>query len=391
MWTMVDASKAVGRAAREEAHWYGDGAITEDTTRSALAATIAKASGMSVSEVESKLGGLSPDDYKAFMGTTLAGGRDLGGAASKDVLRGSEERYRGSTRRSALTATRDEIDAIKTDLSKMEESWGIGSSTGQDELRKLVAGGRGAGELLSILYAKESGGLSEENKTGWWKRITAQVAKEMNLKEDDPKVQSRVLGYMQDSGGIEMSKDAVRGLNKIMESDKGFEDFATYVGQGVTGLQASQLGVSAIAGISDELELTGDNVLKTGQNLFSLSPEQQEELSKSAKYGNIGKLLMSRRDATGGKRAELTSQIEQAVAMAGSEGGGSESIFGGFGDKIMSLITSDKKMSEVADQMAAAFKNFNPETARSFKDGAIALQEAMQSGSLKLGTPGEYK
>jgi hypothetical protein len=387
MWAMVDAGKAVGRAAGAESHWYGDGAITESTTRSALAATIAKASGDDVSTVESKINGLSPDEYKAFMGTALAGGRDLGGAASRDVLRGSEERYRGSTRRSALTATRDEIDAIKTDLSKMEESWGIGSSTGQDELRKLVAGGRGAGELLSIMYAKESGNLSEGKKVSWRKRITAQVAKEMGLKEGDSKVQARVLGHMQDSGGIEMSKDVVRGLNRIMESDKGFEDFATYVGQGVTGMQASELGVAAVAGISEELALTGDNVLKKGQDLFGLSPDQMRQLSKSSKYGKIGKLLSNRREATGGKQDELTAQIEQALAMSGSESGGSESLFGGFGDKIMSLFTSDKKMSEVADQMAAAFKDFNPETARSFRDGAIALQEAMQTGTLRSGTP----
>jgi len=383
MWAMVDVGKAVGRAAGAEAHWYGDGALTESTTRSAVAATLAKATNTDVSSVESKLAGLSADDYKSVMGTALAGGRDLGGAAARDVYRGSEERYRSSTRRSALNASRDEIESIKTDMSKMEESWGITSTKGKEEIQKLVMGGRTAGELLSIMYRKEEGNLSEDKKKAWRKRIVAQTAKEMELKETDPKVQQRMLGYMTDSGGIEMSKEVTKGLNKALESNEGFQDFASYVAEG-TGMQVSQMSVSAVAGIAEDLGLT-EGTIKTGQDLFSLSPDQMGDLAKSSKYGKIGKLLLKRRDATGGDQEDLTSQVEQALGTMGSESGGSESMFGGFGDTIMRLLTSDKKLSEVADQMSEAFKDFNPETTRSFREGAIALNEAMNNGTLRSG------
>jgi hypothetical protein len=390
MWTLLGAGKNVAREAGAQSHFYGDGALTESSIVKSLAASIAMQKGGSTAtaDVEAQISRLSPEEYKTFVGAAMANGRDVSTATERDVYRKSNEQYRGGVQRSALTASRDEIEAIKNDLSKTEESWGLTSSSGKDELRKLVAGGRGAGELLAIMYSKERGNLSSKEQRRWEDRIAEVTGGEMQLAPTDAKVQEKIQTYMTDSSGLEMSKDVQTALTSIIKSDTGFVDFASYVGAGVGGLQKSQMSVSAIAGINEELGLTRGAVLKTGQDLFNLSEDQMGSLAKNAKYGKIGQRLLERRKAVGaGATAELTSAVEQELAFAGDMTGESESMFSGWGDPIKALFTSDAKMSEVAEKMSEAFKDFTPETTRAFRDGALALQEALITGNRNSGMP----
>jgi hypothetical protein len=94
--------------------------------------------------------------------------------------------------------------------------------------------------------------------------------------------------------------------------------------------------------------------------------------------------LSKRKTATGAAATNLQTDIYEELANIGSDIT-SESNVSATGEKARGLTTSEKKMSEVADQMASAFKYFTEDAAKSFRDGAVAFNEAMQSGSLKAG------
>lgn len=377
--SMIAAGQALARAAEGKSGILDatTGRISDETIRSSLAAGIANATGKSQAAVEASLQGMTEEQLRGLTETTLAAGQRLTTAAGKNVFRLSEERAAGGVGRSTIVAVRDQIAGIKNQMGDIEKGWGIGAGDVRDELRKLVAN-RSPSEIMSAISGK-----SGKTNQAWNARIREEVQAELGPKATKAQVEAVVAQRIDDMQNLDMSKDLQTKVTRMVErGDAGLAELETYISN-VGALQGAEYAASAFSGMSKATGLK----IESEADLRALSSGDIQKLGKDSRYANLAGMLSKRKKATGGAATQLQADIYEELANIGSEMT-SESNVAATGEKARALTTSEKKLSEVADQMSAAFKYFTEDATKAFKDGAVAFNEAMQSGKLQSGTPG---
>jgi hypothetical protein len=374
--SMIAAGQALARAAESKSGIIDatTGRISDDTIKSSLAAGIATATGRSQAAVEASLQGMSAEQLQSLNETTLMAGQRLTTAVGKDVFRLSEERAAGNVGRSTVVAVRDQIAGIKTQMGSIEKGWGIGAGDARDELRKLVAN-RSPAEIMAAISGK-----SGKMNNAWAARIRQEVQAELGPKATKAQVEAVVAQQVEDMSQLDMSKDLQKKLTGMVDrGDAGIKELQDYIGN-VGALQGAEYAASAFSGMSKATGLK----IESEADLRTLSSGDLKTLGKDSRYSRLAGMLSKRKTATGAAATNLQTDIYEELANIGSDIT-SESNVSATGEKARGLTTSEKKMSEVADQMASAFKYFTEDAAKSFRDGAVAFNEAMQSGSLKAG------
>jgi hypothetical protein len=183
-------------------------------------------------------------------------------------------------------------------------------------------------------------------------------------------------------GNLDMSKDLQTKVSRMVErGDAGLKELETYISE-VGALQGAEYAASAFSGMSKSTGLK----IESEADLRALSSGDLQKLGKDSRYANLAGMLTKRKKATGGAAEQLQTDIYEELANIGSSLS-SESNVSATGEKARGLTTSEKKLSEVADQMSASFKYFTEDAAKNFRDGAVAFNEAMRTGQLKSGIP----
>jgi len=374
---ITSAGQVLARAAESKAGIIDatTGRVSQDTVRSSLAAGIAMSTGRSQAAVEKSLRGMGEDQVQALVETTFAAGQRLTTNIGRDVLRMSGERAAGNVGRSSLESTREQIAGIKSKMGDVEKGWGIGAGDIRDELRKLVAN-RSPSEIMAAIS-----GRSGVHSRVWKERIKSEVRAEMPS-ASEAQVQAVVAQRLDDMANLDMSKDLqnkVKGM--VSRGSSGLQELESYITD-MSALQGAELSSSAFSGIT---KATGVKI-DSEAGLRSLSSGDLGKLSKDSRFSKLAGILSKRKTATGRAAEDLRAATYDELMNIG-QGVTSESNVEASGEKAQSLARSDKKLAEVADKMESAFKYFTADAAKSFRDGAVAFNEAMQSGKLKAGTP----
>jgi hypothetical protein len=376
--SMISAGRALARAAEGKSGILDatTGRISDETIRSSLAAGIANATGKSQAAVEASLQGMSEEQLRGLTETTLAAGQRLTTAEGRNVFRLSEERAAGGVGRSTMVAVRDQIAGIKNQMGDIEKGWGIGAGDTRDELRKLVAN-RSPAEIMAAISGK-----TKKGNAAWEARIREETQAELGPKATKAQVDAVVAQRIDDMGNLDMSKDLQTKVSRMVErGDAGLAELTDYINN-VGALQGAEYASSAFSGMSKATGLK----IESEADLRALSAGDIQKLGKDSRYANLAGMLSKRKKATGGAAEQLQTDIYEELANIGSSLS-SESNVSATGEKARGLTTSEKKLSEVADQMSASFKYFTEDAAKNFRDGAVAFNEAMRTGQLKSGIP----
>ena len=386
-WAIHAAGREMAQAAASTSGLIIDDTLTQGTLKNAMVRGLAASSGKKEDEVRAALTGDAFD--VAFEGAYSAGFKGAG-AIARGQFQKFQERETGGVKRGQLVQSRNQMEAIRTKEDSLLNSLGFTSTwfTGREEFVDLAAK-YSPTQTLAVVY-NNAKGLNASQDKAWRSRIKTQLATDMGITDPkDPrwaKLDAMAVDEVERMKGVNIS-DKLRGnLEKISQMQDGADKVTGVISQ-ITSRQISERTSGVMGNISAALGLEGGRALTDESGLMSLSAGDISMLGKKG-FGGLSEILSkAQRASPADRQGKYLEAIRNELDTLGTTMGSSESLSPATGDEAQGLARSDKKLAEVADMMEKSFKYFTADAAKSFRDGAVAFNEAMQSGKLTAGTP----
>jgi hypothetical protein len=381
-WAVHAAGKEMAAAAADASGVIVDDRMTSVTFKNAMMRGLAGSSGKGQDAISAALTG---DLLESTYESAYASGRAGGGATARSMFQKFEETAKGGVARSSQVATRARMEEIRTRKDELADKLGLGYFSGRDELDKLAAKYSPA-QTLIIAY-NTAKGLDKSQQDAWMSKIKTAMAEEAGITDpNDPRMEGineKAINEVDRLKGIDIS-DKLRGnLNAITQK----RDGANLLLERIDLITEEQMS-ERTSGVMSKLSIAagmGGTGIKDETDLMRLSKSERDNLRKKG-FGKIAGILDKSEGASAAQRKDILEQIRVETDTMGSELS-SESLSTPTGEKAQELKRSEKSMENLASQMEEAFKGFNVDTTKAFRDGAIALNDAMIALQAKSGTP----
>ena len=384
-WAVHAAGREMASAAADASGVFIDDRMTSVTFKNAMVRSLAVSSGKSTADVSAALTG---DAFDTAYEAAYASGRTGAGATAKSMFLKYEESAKGGVARSSMVATREEMEAIRTRKGQISHGLGLGSlsSDNAEELAKISAKYSPA-QTLAIVY-NNAKGLSKSQQSAWQAKIKERLAVQMGIKgPDDPrwaKLDEYAVNEIDRMNGVVVS-DKLRGAMGEIALKQNGADLVTENIEMITREQMSERTSGVISTLNTAMERGTSEGVRDEEGLMSLSSGDIGLLRKKG-FGKIAGILSKAEGASKDERAKILEQLRVEMDSMGSDAA-SQSLTTPTGEQARGLQVSEKSIENIAEQMAEAFKGFNAETTKSFKEGALALNDAMIALKARDGRP----